>query len=272
MTGPTNSAAAPVPERSFSDEEARYITSSPGEIVAILRACMRKGTLVTAYFNGGKDFVLTAILAVNPESGEVVFDLPPHNEQLQRMLASPRVLFVTSEDGIKIKFSVDGLAPQPHGGREAVAGRIPDTVLRMQRRENYRASCLLTQPLKCRVTTTVDGKETEAELTVLDISCGGISVIDSHPHVHFEKDAVYDHCLIDLPGIGSIKTGLQVCNSFEVTLKNGSVCKRSGCRFVGAHPSLPGMVQRYIMKLERDRNPHFGNRWTAAAAVRSAYS
>jgi len=247
-------------ERAFSDEEARYVTNNPSEIVLILRTAMRKNALVTAYFNGSNDFALTSVLAVDPDNNEVVFDVPQQKEALEKILSSRRVICITSEDGVKIKFPVAGLRPHAHDGSSALAAPIPDSMLRMQRREFYRAACPLGQPIKCRVPVIVDGKPSPAEVVVLDISCGGIAVIDNHPMVNFEKETEFRGCEIDLPGVGTVVSDLVVCDSFEITLKNNTVCKRSGCRFLNATPAMTGMIQRYIMRLERDRNPRFGSR------------
>jgi len=56
-----------------------------------------------------------------------------------------------------------------------------------------------------------------------------------------------------LPGISTLSVSIQVKSAFEVTLKNGLAGKRSGCEFVAMQEKMLVMVQRYIMKLERER-------------------
>lgn len=254
------SSGAPLRDRLFADEEARYVTNSPSEIVSVLRTALRKGALVTAYFNHGNDFALTSILAVDPEEGEVIYDAPAQPETRTKLAAAQRVTFVTSEDGIKIKFSVTEIKPRKYDGQPAFVSAIPGMLLRMQRREYYRVACPIGSPLKCRVKIMSGERLQTAEVTVMDLSCGGVSVIDSHPDLNFEQDAVISGCEIELPDVGTIQADLQVRNSFEVSLKNGTVCKRSGCRFVNPSQSTINLIQRYIMKLERERNPRFGGR------------
>ena len=241
------------------DEEARFITHSRSEILAILRTAMRKTALVTAYFNQGQDFVLTSIVGLDAERGTLLLDLPSQQAMLDKLLLSPRTLLVTSEDGIKIKFAVQGLVRQTQNGIPGVAAVIPTSIVRMQRREFYRVTCPLMQPPMCRVLSTASGQRDTAEVAILDISCGGIAVIDNHPHVHFEKDTTYPYCEIELPGIGVLQTALEVRNSLDVPLRNGTTCKRSGCRFVAPTQAMMGIIQRYIMKLERDRKLRSAN-------------
>ena len=65
--------------------------------------------------------------------------------------------------------------------------------------------------------------------------------------------AAYPGCRIELPGVGVLELTLSIQSLFEVTLKNGSKSFRSGCQFVNLHPSMESLLQRYILKLERDR-------------------
>ena len=49
-------------------------------------------------------------------------------------------------------------------------------------------------------------------------------------------------------------TTLQVCNSLDITLLNNKTNRRLGCQFVDISRGNLAMVQRYITKLERERN------------------
>ena len=57
-----------------STDDGRFRVDSRVEIVYILRALMRSNALVTAYFNNGRDFVVTAVLQVDGEQGFVILD------------------------------------------------------------------------------------------------------------------------------------------------------------------------------------------------------
>jgi flagellar brake protein len=64
----------------------------------------------------------------------------------------------------------------------------------------------------------------------------------------------YRDCKIDLPEIGMVSTGLQVRNALEMTLLNNKTNRRLGCEFIDISRGNLAMVQRYITKLERERN------------------
>lgn len=242
-------AATPTLEGvNLDDEESKCLIHSRTEIVFLLRGIMKHNALITAYFNKGSEFILTSIVGFDPARENLLFDLGPDEELNQRLLKSRQILFTTTHEQVKVKFSAPQAAMVNFKGHAAFRIAIPHKMVRMQRREYYRIGTGIVNPLKARITML----PTVAEVTVLDISCGGVALIDQHHAIDLEPGNAFQDCRITLPELGAVKTGLQVCNTYEVTLRNGLACKRSGCRFVGIAESERGLIQRYITRLERD--------------------
>ena len=61
-------------------------------------------------------------------------------------------------------------------------------------------------------------------------------------------------CRIELPEIGPIATSLEIRNSLDLTLLNHKTTRRLGLQFVDISRGGLAAVQRYITKLERERN------------------
>lgn len=231
---------------------ARYLIDSELEIVFILRAIMHRNTLVALYFNQADDFILTSILEVDAERREIVLDCGAKDELNRQALAAEQLIFVTSQEQVKVQFVCHGLEKIQFDGRGAFSAGIPESLLRVQRREYYRLATPALNPLKCTI-PLAEGRGA-AQVILLDISLGGVALIDHHPEIDFEAGATYENCRIVLPGIGALNATLQVKTTFEVTLKNGLGCKRCGCEFVAMPNNMLAMVQRYHMQLERERN------------------
>ena len=51
-----------------------------------------------------------------------------------------------------------------------------------------------------------------------------------------------------------VTTGLRIRNSMELTLLNNKSNRRLGCEFIDISRGNLALVQRYITKLERERN------------------
>jgi c-di-GMP-binding flagellar brake protein YcgR len=90
------------------------------------------------------------------------------------------------------------------------------------------------------------------ELTLHDISCGGLAVV-TPPSLFTPEIGVKYNCTIALPGTSGVRAVIQARNAFMITLANGKVSQRSGFAFVRPAESLLATIQRYIMNLERAR-------------------
>ena len=231
----------------------RYIIHSRIEIVFILRAIMQKNTLVTLSFDQGDDFVLTSILGIDAERGTMIVEYGANEEINQQALRAERLIFSASHDQVRVQFVCHGVGKTRFEDRNAFSVGVPENLLRVQRREYYRIATPAVNPLKCALPLAAGHAPDTAEVIVLDISCGGVAVIDHHSRVDFEPGTTYENRRIVLPGISTLSVSIQVKSAFEVTLKNGLAGKRSGCEFVAMQEKMLVMVQRYIMKLERER-------------------
>lgn len=245
------------PESHFTEEELNFLVSAPAGVVQILRAAMARSAMVTVYADASGQFAITSILEVLPESDRLIFDLPAQPEVAAALQRTGTATFVTTQDGIKIKFQVGAPSMAIHAGRPALAAALPAEVVRLQRRETFRVACPLARPVRCTIPYTKAGKPEKAELAVLDISQGGVALMNMHPQLTLAPGNVYADCTIAMPDVGVFKTALEVRSAYEVTLRNGQVTMRAGCRFVDPEAGALPMVHKLIMRLERERSGRF---------------
>jgi len=242
--------SATQPEGILTEEERRFLIESPVEIAHILQATLLKGSPVSAYYKPD-EFVLTTLVAVEPELDRLVFRAPQDPVQTKLITSSPEVTFVTSQDRITIKFHVDRVETTTHEGSPALVTPLPLALVRLQRREYFRVACPPGIPLKCMIPFTTKGPAQKAEMMVNDLSMGGVSLSNQHPGLKLEPGKIYKDCAFSLPDVGAFNTALEVVNAYEVTLQDGTNVKRAGCRFVNPPPAGLAKVQRYTMMLEQ---------------------
>lgn len=237
-----------------ADDYGKYLLHSKKEIIFILRAMRDKGDLVTVYFNQGSDFLLTTLLSVSADGNAMLLDPGGNAEMNRKALASDKLVFIATHDKVKIQFTVKHLAKTEYEGREAFRAAIPDELLRLQRREYYRLTAPIAHPLRCAIPVKLaDGTKTTFETTVIDISGGGLGVMAPPEGVEFETDHLFENCRIELPEVGTVLATLRVRNVFEFTLRSGAKTKRSGCQFVDLPGHMMTLIQRYIIRIERER-------------------
>ncbi|MDR4517453.1 MAG: flagellar brake protein [Nitrosomonas sp.] len=223
------------------------------EIFHILQKIMRKNTLVTLYFDQSNRFILTSIIAIDNNQDEMLVDYGLEPEINESTLNSTNLTFITSQDRIKIEFTCNQIRSTHYENREVFAVKLPESLIRMQRRSYYRIPAPITKPLKCIIPIPQKEVPFKAEIALIDISCGGIGVIDHHPVISFEPGIIYHDCQINLRGFGTIIATIEVKTTYEITLKNGQLCKRAGCKFINLPTEMETMVQRFITKHEQER-------------------
>lgn len=231
-----------------------YEVASRREIVALLRQIAEKNQLVRLLIKGESDVCMTSILHVDPDSDTVVLDRSINREQNERIVAAPKVMCETSLDKIRILFQLQNLGATQFEGGAALKASIPPTLIRLQRREYYRMPTPVTNPVRVTIPLPAELGGSVAVFPLADISCGGVAILDSKQQLSTTIGDNYPNCRIELPEIGPVTTTLQIRNSQDVELLNNKTNRRIGCQFVDISRGSMAGVQRYITKLERERN------------------
>jgi flagellar brake protein len=237
------------------DVYSKYLLYSRSEIVFVLRSVLQKGSMITVYFDQGQSFLLTTLIEIDAEKGHLLFDLASDGEMNRRALLTDRLLFTTSLDKVKVQFSLKRLEKAEYKGRPAFRGAIPESLLRLQRREYYRLTTPIANPVRCRFNVVrADGSTAAADVPLLDISGGGVGLmVEADRKDDFPSGATFTDCRIDLPEEGILVATLVVRNAFEVTSKSGNRHLRVGCEYVDLPGTRLTMIQRYITRVERER-------------------
>ncbi len=234
-----------------SSDDSRFLLHNHMEILRILRGLSKRHEMVSAFFNNGRDLLLTSIIEVDANNNNVILDYGSNEALNNRILASDRIIFVSFLDSVKIQFVATQIKLTGYEGASAFQIVLPNEVLQLQRREYYRLPTPIINPLTCRVPLANDHS---IEVTLTDIGAGGVGIIiGSDAEAALKPGEIFPGSRIELPGIGTLEVTLRVQSTFTVTLKNGSTALRGGCQFDNLRPAMQGLMQRYIIKLERDR-------------------
>ncbi|MYM76180.1 flagellar brake protein [Duganella sp. FT109W] len=241
----------------FQDAELEnwhdFEVESRREIVALLRGIGEKNQLIRMLIKGEADVCVTSILDVDDAAQAVYLDCSIDQEQNRRVLASRQLSFETTLDKVRILFAAEHVEATTYEGNPAFKIAIPATLIRLQRREFYRIATPVSNPVRVLIALPAElGGPTSFPLA--DISCGGISILDNKMMLGNAVGKEYPDCRIDLPEVGAVTTALQVRNSLDLTLLNNKSNRRLGCEFRHISRGALATVQRYITKLERERN------------------
>ncbi|WP_426104646.1 flagellar brake protein [Massilia sp. TSP1-1-2] len=231
-----------------------YEVDSRREIVSLLRAIGEKNQLIRMLVRGEADVCVTSILDVDPDTNSMYFDCSIEADQNRRILEAKRLSFETTLDKIRILFSTEAARATTYQGGPALLVEIPPTLIRLQRREYYRMATPVSNPVRTTIPIPPELGGGSAIVPLADISCGGIAILDNKLMLGDTIGNKYPDCRLDLPDIGMVTTGLRIRNSMELTLLNNKTNRRLGCEFIDISRGNLALVQRYITKLERERN------------------
>ncbi|RJF98630.1 flagellar brake protein [Noviherbaspirillum saxi] len=241
-----------------TEDVSPYQVHSRREIVGLLRAMSERNQLVSMQADGGAEAVVTSVLEVDEDNGMVVIDRAPSNLVNQRILDSDNVSFETVLDNIRIFFFAERVKECLYDNLPALYIGLPTNMVRLQRREHYRVPTPVATPLRCTIRIPADEEAGVAAATVVvtlkDISGGGIAVIDEKKLLDNTIGRIYKDCRLELPGGSPVLVDLQIRNSNDLSLTSGKSIRKMGCMFVKPGPPMLAAVQRYITKLERERN------------------
>lgn len=242
-----------------ASDYGRYFLQGRTEVLFHLRAMRQKGALISLYPGEGPRSFLTSLLSIEEDPDALIFDISRHDHDNDAAVASRRPVFITRVDKVRMQFTVPGLETVMHEGGPALKCAYPERLLRLQRRDYFR----LTAPVNPRINCVLPlcdetGREQAIEIKLLDISAGGIAVLVPPLGISFVPDAVFHNVRMALPEVGEITTSLKVRNVFSITQRDGIAHLRAGCEFVDLAPKSAGLLQRFIMKLERERSLRVG--------------
>jgi c-di-GMP-binding flagellar brake protein YcgR len=225
----------------------QFRVTNAAEISSIARQLADSQEIACLYVDESERFALSAILAA--EDNRILFDVPT-GELRSEVLASDRLLCVSSLQRVKLQFEVQHPRLVDWQGKVALAVTLPRNMLRIQRRDFYRLTVPLGQPLSCFVPS---GQGDDLEISLIDISVGGIGILGYVPGLRLVAGGKYHGVRIELPDTGTVVGDIEIRSSFDVTLKNGIRTVRIGARFLDLPSATQSLIQRYITRIERER-------------------
>ncbi|WP_305823525.1 flagellar brake protein [Massilia brevitalea] len=237
-----------------SDDWRDYEVRSRKEIIALLRQIGEKKQLIRMKIKGEADVCVTSVLEVDAERGALILDRSIDREQNERILRAGQVMCETYLDKIRILFRATGLQERAFAGAAALAAQLPEALIRLQRREFYRVATPVSNPVQVFIPTPPELGGGDASFPLSDIGAGGLALLDNKMILNAIVGQSFDGCRIELPDAGIVHTTLQVRNAIELTMLNNKTSRRVGCMFTDMPRSDMAALQRYITRLERERN------------------
>jgi c-di-GMP-binding flagellar brake protein YcgR len=252
-----------ITQDNLSADMSPYQVHSRREIIKLLRSLVEHRQMINMVANRGDAAIVTSVLEVDEDAGSVIIDCAQRELINDRLLASDNISFETTLEQIRILFFAVQVESCMHDNAPALRIALPQTLVRLQRREFYRVPTPVINPASCTISIPQDDSDLAVHtirLVLHNVSGGGVAVIDEHAALDGTIGHVYRNCRIDLPGGTLVVATLQLRNLQELRLPNGKQVRRMGCVFVDLPHAMLAAIQRYITKLEREQNARAAGR------------
>lgn len=237
----------------FSVENAR-------EIQVLLHRLIDHRCLLTAYFGDSQNFLLTTILGFSKDGSELLLDVSPNEAINQRALETPQLLLNGVLEQVEVRFRAGPLVRGREDGYPVLRAPVPAQMTYMQWRDQFRLTPPLSCPVFCEIRISRAFEEVEhtpVQMRVLDISGGGVALQVPAANVSdFPVGELLEHCRIDLPDTGIIHPQMIVRYMVQGLDNKRNPRIRIGCEFSNPPPPMQSLIQRYIMRTERERISH----------------
>ncbi len=241
-------------ERFSRGQDIEFRIKSKKEMLFILQDIAENGTRIALYYDD-HNFILTTLYGAN-ENG-MWLDVGPFPPENKRILLSEKITFVSLHQHVKVQFEAHEIESVLLEGDETFYLELPDYLLRIQRRDYFRLSIPASAPVKCIIPIKLynpdkpEEPEILREVTVLDISGGGVSLLCDEHETELRPGRTFQDCLISLPDIGNLRVNIEVKNNINTT-HNELVNTRAGCQFGRLDNQTNSLLQNYITRLQSE--------------------
>jgi c-di-GMP-binding flagellar brake protein YcgR len=234
---------------SLSDQEIedKYFLLGKMEILNLLNDLAHRREPISVYFNAGQDFILTMLLSA--KSDGVVFDMGGDKKANSLLEKSDQCVFMATPDGIRVQFSAFDPKRFWWGDEEAFWVPLPDRVIRMQRRDNYRNELPVVNALRVRLAD--ENGISLGDWPLHDVSVGGLgATVGGEPQLKLGDTIAHIAIVISekkkIDCVGIVR---------HITLidRQGKGRYRIGIEFIKLPHAMEVALQRHIIKIEYER-------------------
>lgn len=231
--------------------DEKYCITSAKEIGFVLRNIADKGSRAALYYGDNNEFILTTFL--NVDSHGLWLEKSKDGSINQKILESRNLVVVAAHNNVKVQFDVAVFRSENYQDYQAFFTTLPAKLFRLQRREYFRLMTPATHPLKCVIPNVNQVNNPHREVTIMDISGGGIALTCEENDTELLPGESYQNCRIDLPEFGTIVGTIMVKNLALLTDGTGRSYKRAGCELQGLETPSSVLLHRYILHLQRNK-------------------
>lgn len=235
-----------------SGKDDQYRITAAREIEFVLQNIVKSSSHIALYYSEANDFILTTLLGV--DASGLWLEQSQKTQENDRLLKSHKLIFVSAHAQVKVQFVSGQAAAVTYQGQPAFFLPFPHSIYRLQRREYYRLTTPVAAPLLCVIPSDQATKHHLHEVTIMDISGGGVGLTCTEQDAVLVPGHIYKNCKIDLPEVGELTGTIEVKNLVLLSTPTGKTVRRAGCEFKDLDGTSTTLLQRYVTAMQRTKD------------------
>lgn len=234
--------------------EELHTHSSRPEIVTLLLQLRQARALISVTPAGSKATLYGHVETVEPWGSHFVMSCNGTHGQICQALTSDSLVFAVRHETAKIQFIISTKDIQAKLGERTLTVNVPKTLMRFDRRKNYRVALRPSDAVRCSIpiSDSLDGQFYVSEVN--DLSTGGASLSFSNAKLEVKPGTLFSNCRLSLPKLATLPVNVMVRHTWDGKDEKGERVVRAGCQFVDLPISGQATVLRYITTTELERS------------------
>lgn len=232
---------------------ARFAVHSRSEILFLLRAIQQRKLLVNLDLPGSRQIVVTSVIGFDMSKNQLLLDVARGDALNRELMSGKGAEFITQLDGVSISFQTGPVSLVDYENLPTLCVAIPQSLIRLQRREHFRVVLPIARPVKCIIPAQSEDDPEPIHTNIVDIGGGGVALADISGRLGADTGLILKRCRLLLPELDPVTVDLEIRNTAQIRRPNGAFQNRLGCRFVDLPNDAAAKLQRFVMKIERDR-------------------
>lgn len=215
-----------------------FLIRSRREVLRLLDAMLDQQAPLTITFLNVGCVLSSSMIYVDEHNNTVLLACPPDWATALGEGGDAIMIGCVYEDS-KIEFQCGPHAIVDLDGTPVVGLPIPDFMWRFQRRRDPRQR---VEGLRIVLNFGFLG----AEAQIIDLSLGGIGMINCDDEIKLQVGEVLRDCSIMLPGVGLVAVNLQVQRQTKMVGADGRPLTQVGCQFTGLPDGTRQMLAHFL--------------------------
>lgn len=236
-------------EHTTGHSDERFRVTDPVEVHAYLREATRARILCSVRAAGRAESYLSRLFAIDATSGALVFDTP-RAPVIARVLVPGGIATVElTLHHVRIHFDAPVAQIAPYQDEVSLFLAMPDAIVRLQRRENYR----IAVPTRRSVRLTLDPAHPGLrDLKLSDLSCGGASIALAGSLDDYPAGRVFERAHLTLDEEREFMLDVRVRHASAVRLSGAIGDLRLGVQFINTPAGFEPAVARLVNEIALD--------------------